>query len=88
MTHCSEVCDSAGLTTMPSKTNRKFVTDSIGGTATLALVATAAAAPASLAAGLHAGLVIAAVIAVLGALAVLAVAGRSAPATQRAVSGR
>jgi MFS family permease len=40
------------------------------------------------AASLAAGLIIAAVIAGLGALAVLAVAGRSAPATQRAVSGR
>jgi sugar phosphate permease len=54
----------------------------IGGTITLALVATAAATPATLSAGLDAGLLLAAVVAGLGALAVLAVAGRrvAAPA--------
>jgi MFS family permease len=52
----------------------------IGGTVTLAVVAPAAAAPASLAPGRQAGLVIAAALAALGALALLTVTGRRAPA--------
>jgi EmrB/QacA subfamily drug resistance transporter len=51
----------------------------IGGTITLAIVATIAAAPASLATGLDAGLLVAAAVAGVGALAVLAVAARGEP---------
>jgi EmrB/QacA subfamily drug resistance transporter len=50
----------------------------IGGTVTLAVVATAAAAPATLASGLRLGLVIAAALAALGGAAVLGVGRRRA----------
>jgi EmrB/QacA subfamily drug resistance transporter len=52
----------------------------IGGTVTLALVATVAAGPASLADGLDAGLLVAAAVTGVGALGVLAIASRRVPA--------
>jgi MFS transporter len=60
----------------------------IGGTITLALVATAAAAPATLATGLDAGMLLAAAVAALGALAVVAVGGRHVASAARPLSGR